>query len=164
MAASDIIAIFAVIISLGSYFISKKSLDFVIAMQKTSESKQIDNEKSELLRQISNNKSILNDVRIEIGVLQANFDAESLSIKKLMGNYTNIFTSTLSKIESTISDLETEYSKLINWSGEMSYSDIMRAKAAYHEDSKQFEMSHEQGIKCVTIFKEVLAQAKSKPA
>jgi hypothetical protein len=161
MSSSDIIAIFAVLISFGSFFISKKSLDFAIGMQKATESKLIEHEKTELLRQISNNKSILNNARIEIGALQANFNIEPLPVKKLMDNYTDIFTSFLPKIEKTISYLEVDYGNLINWTGEMSYSDIMRTKATYYEDLKQFETSHEQAIQCIAIFKEKLNQAKS---
>lgn len=160
MTTSDIIAIFALLISFGSFYISKRSLDFAIEMQKTTEKKLIENEKTELLKQVSNNKFILNNARIEIGALQANFDIEPQPVKELMKNYTNIFTEFLPSIEKVISHLESDHANLINWHGEMSYSDIMRTKAACHEDLKQYETSHEQAIHCIAIFKEKLKQAK----
>jgi len=157
---SDIVAIFALIISFGSFYIGKRSLDFAIEMQKTTERKLIENEKAELLRQVSNNKSILNNVRIEIGALQANFGIETQPVKELMKNYTNIFTEFLPSIERALSLLESDYANLINWRGEMSYSDIMRTKASSYEALKQYETSHEQAIQCIAIFKEKLKQAK----
>jgi len=129
-------------------------------MQKTTERKLIENEKAELLRQVSNNKSILNNVRIEIGALQANFGIETQPVKELMKNYTNIFTEFLPSIERALSLLESDYANLINWRGEMSYSDIMRTKASSYEALKQYETSHEQAIQCIAIFKEKLKQAK----
>lgn len=160
MNMSDIIALFALLISCGSFYISKRSLDFAIEMQKTTEKKLIENEKAELLKQISNNKFLLNNARIEIGVLQADFGIEPQPVKMLMGNYTNIFSEFLPSIEKMISRLEGDYANLANWPGEISYSDIMRNKALFHEDSKQFETSHEQAIQCIAIFKEKLKQAK----
>lgn len=160
MNISDIVAIFALIISFGSFYIGKRSLDFAIEMQKTTERKLIENEKAELLRQVSNNKSILNNARIEIGVLQENFGIETQPVKELMKNYTNIFTEFLPSIERALSLLESDYANLINWRGEMSYSDIMRTKASSYEALKQYETSHEQAIQCIAIFKEKLKQAK----
>lgn len=160
MNTSDIVAIFALLISLGSFYIGKKSLDFAVEMQKATERKLIENEKAELLRQISNNKSILNNARIEIRALQANFGTETQRVKELMKNYTNIFTEFLPSIEKALSLLESDYANLINWRDEMSYSDIMRAKASNYEALKQYETSHEQAIQCIAIFKERLKQAK----
>lgn len=157
---SDVIAIFALIVSFGSFYIGKRSLDFAIEMQKSAERKLIENEKTELLKQISNNKSILNNARIEIGVLQADFDIEPQPVKEVMKNYTNIFTDFLPSIERALSLLESDHANLINWRGEMSYSDIMRAKASSYEALKQYETSHEQAIQCVAVFKEKLKQAK----
>ena len=160
MTISDTVALFALLISFGSFYISKRSLDFAIAMQKSTERKLIENEKAELLKQISNNKSILNNARIEIGALQADFGIEPQPVKMLMENYTNIFSDFLPSIERMISILEGDYTKLANWPGEISYSDIMRTKAVFHEDLKQFETSHKQAIQCIAIFKEKLKLAK----
>ncbi len=161
MNTSDIVAIFAVIISFGSFYIGKKSLDFAIEMQKATERKLIENEKVELLKQISNNKSILNNARIEIGALQVNFSIEPQSVKELMKNYTNIFTEFLPTIEKAITLLENDYANLVNWRGEMSYSDIMQNKSSNNEALKQYENSHEQAIVCIAIFKEKLKQANN---
>lgn len=161
MNASDYIAIFAVLMSFGSFYISKRSLDFAIEMQKAAEKKLIENEKTELLKLISNNKSVLNNAFIEMGVLKADFDIEPQQIKEIMKNYTNIFTGFMPSLESTIARLESDYDNLINWNGEMSYSDIMRTKAKSHEALKRNETSHEQAIQCIAIFKEKLAHAKS---
>lgn len=160
MTISDTVALFALLISFGSFYISKTSLDFAIEMQKSTERKLIENEKAELLKQISNNKSILNNARIEIGVLQADFGIEPQPVKMLMENYTNIFSNFLPSIERMISILEGDYTKLSNWPGEISYSDIMRSKAVFYEDLKQFETSHIQAIQCIAIFKEKLNLAK----
>lgn len=160
MTVSDTVALFALLISFGSFYISKRSLDFAIEMQKATEKKLIENEKSELLKQISNNKSVLNNARIEIGALQADFSIEPQPVKMLMKNYINIFSEFLPSIERMIFRLEGDYSKLANWPGEISYSDIMRTKAVFYEDLKQFETSHNQAIQCIAIFKEKLKLAK----
>jgi len=160
MTLSDAVALFALLISFGSFYISKRSLNFAIEIQKVSERKLIENEKAELLKQISNNKFVLNNARIEIGTLQADFGVESLPVKKLMENYTDIFSEFLPSIERMISRLESDYMNLANWPGEISYSDILRAKSMFYEDLKLFETSNEQAIKCVAIFKEKLKIAK----
>lgn len=161
MSASDYIAIFALLISFGSFYLSKRSLDFAIEMQKTAENKLIENEKTELLKLISNNKSILNNAFIEMGVLKADFDIEPQPVKEIMKDYTQIFTGFMPSLENTISRLESDYANLINWNGEMSYSDIMRTKATCHEALKRYETSHEQAIQCIAIFKEKLEHAKN---
>jgi len=109
---------------------------------------------------ISDNKSVLNKARIEIGALQADFEIEAQPVKALMSQYATIFTVNLPVIEAAISNLDETYSNISNWRGDISYVDIIRKKAEFHEDLKQFESSHEQAIKCVEIFKEKLKQAR----
>ncbi len=160
MNTSDVIAIFALVISFGSLYINKIALDNAKEIQKDAEKKLIENEKINLLKQISDNKSILNKTRIEIGALRANFEIEPQPVKVIMRQFTNIFTESLPSIEDVISYLEDTYNNITNWRGEMSYSDILHTKASYHEDLKQFEISHEQAIQCIAIFKEKLKLAK----
>ena len=45
MTVSDTVALFALLISFGSFYISKKSLDFAIEMQKSTDRKLIENER-----------------------------------------------------------------------------------------------------------------------
>jgi len=160
MTTSDIIAVSALIFSAGSYYISKKSLELATEIQRGAERKLIEQERIELLRQISDNKAILNNARIEIGALQANFNIELQPVKELMKNYVNMFTEFLPSIERTLTLLENDYSKLINWHGEMSYADIMQAKASSYEDLMNYQVAHEQAIQCIAIFKEKLMHAK----
>lgn len=113
---------------------------------------------------LSDNKSILNKARIEIGALKADFDAESQPVKTLMSKYTDLFTSFLPKIEDAISYLEEMHEKIHNWKGNISRKDIMRYKAEYYEDKKGFEISLDSAIACTAIFKEKLVQAKQYAA
>jgi len=162
MDTSDYIAIFALIISFGSLYINKKALDNAKESQQSAEKKIIESEKSELLKQISDNKSVLNKARIEIGALRANFDIEPQPVKAIMKNFTSLFTENLPTIEYAISNLESDHNKLSKWREDMSFSDIMRFKASCHEDLKQFEISYEQAIQCIDIFKEKLTEAKKR--
>lgn len=162
MHLSDLVAIFALVISFGSFYVSKRSLDLADAMQIATERKLVENERTELLRQISNSKAILNNARIEIGALQANFDIEPQDIKKRMNYYTNLFTEFRPSIENAIKQLEKDYAELTNWQGDVSYSDLMRTKAVFYENLKNFEISHEQAIQCVAIFKDRLSIARNE--
>lgn len=161
MEASDYFAAFALIFTAGSFWITRKALQHAKDTQKSSEKNLIEYEKTEILRQISENKSILNKSRIEIGALQENFNIEPQPVKELMKNFTSIFTESMPSIEYAISCLETDHEKFNNWHGNLNYTDIMRAKAAFHEELKQFEISHEQTIKCIAIFEEKLKEAKN---
>jgi len=162
MNTSDYIAIAALLISFGSLYINKRALDNANVAQLLADKKLIESEKTEILKQISDNKSVLNKARIEIGALQANFDIEPQPVKALMKNFTSLFTENLPTIEHAISNLESDHNKILNWRGDMSYTDIMRFKATCHEDLKQFEISHEQAIECINIFKEKLILAKKR--
>lgn len=160
MESSDYIAAFALLISLGSLYLSKKSFDHTKLSQKNAESQLIENEKTKLLQLLSNNKSLLNKARIEIGALKADFEIESQPIKIIMTQYTNLFTEFLPKIEDAMAYIDNHYNDIVKWRGDISYTSIMRSKAACHEALKDFEISHEQAVKCIEIFKEKLQMAK----
>jgi len=162
MDSSDYIALIALIISFGSLYINKKALDNANVAQILANKKLIESEKTEILKQISDNKSVLNKARIEIGALQANFEIEPQPVKTLMHEFTSLFTNNLPTIEYAISNLEADHNKILNWRGDMNYTDIMKFKANCHEELRNFEISHEQAIQCINIFKEKLLIAKKR--
>ena len=152
MEISDYIAALALIISFSSLCVAKRSLDHSKTTQKKSDQIFFDNEKNELLQMLSNNKSLLNKARIEIGALKANFEIEPQSVKNLMNQYANIFTEFLPKIEKAICNLEELHGKIHKWKDDISHKDIIRCKAEFYEDLKGFEITYEAAFACASKF------------
>ena len=155
----DYVAITALIISLGSLLVNKKALDNAKLAQVSADNKLIESEKSEILKQISDNKSVLNKARIEIGALKANFEIEPQPVQAIMSNFTSLFTENLPTIENAISKLESDYANIINLKEKVSYSDIVEYKATCYEHFKGCEIGNEQAMECIKIFKEKLKLA-----
>ena len=157
---SDYISALALIISSISLYLAIMSFRHSKATQKKADQIFIDSEKNELLKMLSDNKSLLNKARIEIGALKADFEIESQPVKTIMNQYTNIFTTTLPMLEDAIYNLEELHNNIHNWKGNISHKDIIRHKAEYYEDMKGFEVTYEQAVACTTTFKEKLFKVK----
>jgi len=161
MDSFDYLAVLALVISLGSLLVNKKALDNAKSAQESADDKLIESEKSEILKQISDNKSVLNKARVEIGALKANFNIESQPVQEMMTNFTSLFTDNLPTIEKEIFLLETDYATIINLQEKLSYSDVVEYKATCYERFKQCEIGNEQAMQCIKIFKEKLKLAQA---
>lgn len=160
MKFSDFIAFIALIISLISLYQSKKSLAQSQAAQDQSQKNQIDDAKSELLSLISDGKSILNTTRIEIGALQAEYDAEPQPVQALLHNYTSLFDSYLPTIEAALAVLTSDWNIVNEWSGTISFSDLRREKAQVQDDLHNYENANSQAVHLIDKFREKLHLAR----
>ena len=160
MKFSEIIAFFALIISLISFYQSKKSLAQSQAAQDQSQKNYVEGAKSELHALISDGKSLLNTTRIAIGALQAEFDGEPQPVQVLLHNYVSLFDSYLPTIEAALADLTSDWNTVDAWSGAISFSDLMREKARVQDDLKNYENANNQAIHLIETFREKLRLAR----
>ena len=90
MEISNILAILAVLISIGGLIYAKKSFHLSKSIQDKTNEMEIDIQKNELLQIISNNKQLLNKSSIDLGALKADFEVEPQPIKTLMSEQIKI--------------------------------------------------------------------------
>jgi hypothetical protein len=140
--------------------ISKKSLDHSIEIQKRSDSKDFVAVKTEVLQRLSDDRSILEKTRIEIGALKADFEAEPQPVQTLMSRHTNLFTEYLPAIERSIRQLDELWDQTSKWGKEKDYSDLVHHKAFLYKCMKDDEIAGETGLYLVKEFKEKLRLAK----
>ena len=163
------ISIIALLISIGGLAvtfwatrISRRSLEHAINVQKHSDLKEFERVRTELLNQISDNRSILDKTRIEIGTLQANFQAEPDLVQTLMANFIGLFSQFLPKVEQTIRQCDELWSDVSGWSSDKGHSDLMQARAVLYRALKDDEAVQESGIYLVNRFKMKLELAKQQ--
>lgn len=153
-------AIGSVVVTIWATRISKKSLQHAIDVQVRIDQKEFERLRSELLNQISDSRSILNKTRIEIGTLQANFQAEPSIVQDRMRKYISLFTDYLPKIEKSIQQCDQQWNEVSNWSMEETNSKLMQAKAIFYRCLKDDEVVQESGLYAVNVFKTKLELAK----
>ena len=167
METSVIIALIALIVSIGSLLItwwatniSKTSLEHAIETSNKSDRNNNEREKLDLLQSLSEARAVLERTRIDIGALKANFDAETQPVREPMKSYTSLFNSYLPKIEITSKQIEEDWSKLMEYSDDISFHDLIRHKAIYNERLTNFEIVRDNAIHLMAEFEIKLKQAK----
>jgi len=163
------ISIVALIISIGGLAvtlwatrISKRSLEHAINVQERSDLKEFERVRAELLNQISDSRAILDKTRIEIGTLQANFQAEPAAVQTLMANYTGLFSQYLPMVEQAIRQCDDLWTDVSGWSSDKGHADLMQARAVFYRSLKDDEVVQESGIYAVNVFKVKLELAKQQ--
>jgi hypothetical protein len=171
MDAPIVIAIIALLVSVGSLGVtvwatrlSKKSLNHAINIQIRGEEKEFDRLRTELLMQIADRRRLLDKMRIEIGTLKAEFDAEKQPVKVIMGSYTNLFSEYLPKVEASIQQLDMRWREISGWSKEKDYRELMDTKAVLYRSLKDDEVAYDSGIYMVNVFKAKMEAVKQSVA
>lgn len=167
MDTATIFSIIALIVSIGSFGvtwwatrISKKSLDHSIEIQKRSDKKDFMMVKAEVLQRLSDDRSVLEKTRIEIGALKVDFEAEPQPVQMLMSKHTNLFTEFLPAIERSIRQLDELWDKASKWGEEKDITDLIHDKAFYYKCMKDDEIAGETGLFLVKEFNEKLRLAR----
>ena len=163
------ISIVALIISIGSLAvtlwatrISKRSLDHAINVQERSDLKEFERARADLLNQISDSRAILDKTRIEIGTLQANFQAEPVAVQALMANYTGLFSQYLPRVEQAIRQCDELWTDVSGWSTDKGHTDLMQARAVLYRSLMDDEIVQDSAIYMVNVFKVKLELAKQQ--
>ena len=163
------ISIVALIISIGSLAvtlwatrISKRSLDHAINVQERSDLKEFERARADLLNQISDSRAILDKTRIEIGTLQANFQAEPVAVQALMANYTGLFSQYLPRVEQAIRQCDELWTDVSGWSTDKGHTDLMQARAVLYRSLMDDEIVQDPAIYMVNVFKVKLELAKQQ--
>ena len=160
MDIANVLSGLAVLISIGGLIYAKKSFSLSQSTQAQTNEMEIDIEKNELLKLISNNKKLLNKSSIELGVLKADFEAETQPVRMIMREQALIFTRTLPIINYSLDNLEKLRLKIQNWNGTLSHKDVMRYKSELYEQMKDHELNEEITTSQIKTFKEKLLQAR----
>ena len=161
------ISIVALIISIGGLAvtlwatrISRRSLGHAIRVQQRSDLKEFERVRAELLDQVSDSRVILDRNRIEIGTLQANFQAEPPAVQARMANYTTLFSQYLPKVERAIRQCDELWKDVLGWRSDKEHADLMEARAVLYRSLKDDEIANGSGIFLVNAFKVRLELAK----
>jgi len=160
MEITNILAILAVVISIGGLIYAKKSFHLSKSIQDKTNEMEIDIQKNELLQIISNNKQLLNKSSIDLGALKADFEVEPQPIKTIMREQTKILKRNQQIINYSLEKLEKLRLKIQNWNGTLSHKDVMRYKSELYEQMKDHELNEEITTSQIKTFKEKLLQAR----
>jgi hypothetical protein len=163
------LSIIALVIAIGSWIvtiwatqISKKSLQHAIDVQRRSDQREFERIRTELMNQISDSRSILDKTRIEIGTLQANFQAEPPSIQTVMRNYVSLFIEYLPNIERAIQQWDELWNDVSGWSEGKNHVELMQARAVLYRSLKDDEVVQESAVYMIGVFKEKLELARQQ--
>jgi hypothetical protein len=142
--------------------ISRRALEHAIGSQQRNEEREFERLRTELLNQITDDRVILDKTRIEIGTLQANFQAESQQVQRLMSNYTNLFTEYLPRIHASIQQLDVLRADVSGWGKEKGHRELMQARAILYSSIKGDEVVQDSAVYCINVFKTKLELAKQQ--
>jgi hypothetical protein len=154
------IAVTALLVSIIGVYISHKADRRSKATAEDSQRNLRESSKADLLALMSECYAVLNDARIEIGALKAEFDAEPDAVKRSLNHYVALFTEYLPTIEAALETWDADRKAVERWGGHLSFADIMREKARIQSDLKNFQNAARQGEKMVSTFREKLELAR----
>jgi hypothetical protein len=164
-----VLSTIALVVAIGSFFvtvwattISKRSLQHAMDVQVRSDQKEFERVRAELLNQLSDSRAVLDKTRIEIGTLQATFQAEPSAVQGLMRNYLQLFTDYLPKVEQAIHQCDDLWKDVSGWSNETSHAELMQARAVLYRSLKDDEVVQASGVYAVNVFRTKLELAKQQ--
>jgi hypothetical protein len=159
MSASVVIAGLALVVSILSLVISKRSFERSGQVYEQARRDAVAQRKRELLVLMSDCRSSLNSTRVDIGALKAVFDAEPQAVQVLLVNYVGLFDGYLPSVAGALESLEVHSKAVANWAGAISLADLEHQYARIYDDLKTFQFAGAQATSLIATFKEKLALA-----
>ena len=161
MNTSDVVAVFALLISGLSLLISKRSLDqSKNALSQGDRIRRLE-KKNEVLALISDCRTELDETSAAIGALQADFNAEKQPVQTLLVGRTKIFSETLPLIEMALQEMEQEWAAVQSWTEDISFEDMRRRQAQLRDQIKDYQRTKDVFSEQVQDFRTKIEEARS---
>jgi hypothetical protein len=161
MSASVVIAGLALVVSILSLVISKRSFERSGEVYEQGRRDAAAQRKRELLVLMSDCRSSLNSTRVNIGALTAIFDAEPQAVQVLLVNYVGLFDGYLPSVERALESLDVDRKAVADWAGAISLADLEHQYARIYDDLKTFQFVDAQASSLIATFNEKLALARA---
>ena len=149
-------------VSVWATRISRKSFEHAVRAQESSDAREFDRVRSDLLAQIADGRSTLERARVEIGTLDATFRSEPVEVQRLLVNYTGLFSEHLPRIEASIRQCDELWRDVSTWDGRKRHAELMAARAILHRSLGDDRMAHETAVYLVNQFTAKLESARER--
>jgi hypothetical protein len=159
-----VISICGFLVSIWSAVISHKALNHNRNSYEEQQKIAFERERSQLLEIFNDSRKLLDQTRIEIGALKAQFDAEPETVKALLVNYTNLFSEYLPTIERGLLQNSLLWDEVAGWKESTGIQALVHHQAKFKALVHNDQVAHDQGLYCVNVFKAKLKLAKEKVA
>ncbi|KGJ88214.1 hypothetical protein [Colwellia psychrerythraea] len=153
--AAFLLSVLSFIWTRRSAKISKEALEESIKNNNRAEESEIEQKRYELLKAISIEFALLQDNITVIGAIKAEFDASHDVVKKLMGDHTKLFTSSLPILEGYMAEVGNRHAGAANWNVEKGVPELLRLQA--EQDVALVNTQHS-----VNCFTSVISEFKEK--
>jgi hypothetical protein len=150
----------ALVVSVLSFVVSKRSYDRAGRIHEQSQLDAGAQRKRELLVLMSDCRATLNSTRVDIGALKAVFDAEPQPVRALLKNFVGLFNDYLPNIERALASLDADRQAVANWAGNFPVVDLERQHARIYDDLKTFQFVGSNATSLIATFKEKLGLAR----
>lgn len=161
MTASVGIAALALLVSILSLIISKRSFDRTGRVHDQQQRDTSAQKKRELLVLMSDCRAELNNTRVNIGALKVVFESEPEAVRALLVNYVGLFDQYLPMIEKALVSVDNDRQAVSDWNEDISVVDLERQFARIYDDLKSFEFASSQADKMIATFSEKLELART---
>jgi hypothetical protein len=159
-----VISVCGFLVSIWSAVISHKALNHNRNSYEEQQRIAFERERSQLLEIFNDSRKLLDKTRIEIGALKAQFDSESEPVKELLVNYTDLFSKYLPMITGGLRQANALWNEVANWDESTGIHALVHHQARFRALVLDDQRAHDQGLYCVSVFKEKLKLAKEKIA
>lgn len=160
------VSLLALVVSALSFFaaawaawVSHRTLNHAQRVHFEDRRISFERERSELLEIITTSRSLLDQTRIKIGTLKANFDASPQPVQRLMQSYTNLFTEYYPRIAAGVRQAEMLWNEVADWHRDTEIEGLVRHQARFRALLHEDQVAHDQGVFMVEIFEAKFAEA-----
>ena len=115
----------------------------------------------DVLRLISECRSILNRTYTEIGALKADFDEERQSVQALLKDYTQLFSKYLPATVRALQTMEDDWVMVHAWTEGISHDDLLRRKAELQDKINDLKFANDVAVGLVAQFRDKMERARS---
>ena len=162
------VAVLALVVSGMSFiaaiwaaWVSHNSLSHARRVHEEDRRVAFERERSQLLEIINTGRGLLDNTRIRIGTLKANFDAAPPPVQALLTTYTGLFSEYYPRVEAGVRQANSLLSEVSGWDQDTGIQGLVRHQARFRTLLHEDRIAHDIGVSLVATFEVAFAKAKS---
>ena len=159
MVGSDVIAIVALLVSLGSAFISYKAFHHSVSVHDLETTLAFERDKSELLMHVERSRNLFSAAKREIENAKFVLDHEPPVVQQALRSYDNLFTEFLPRLVGAERQANSLWHEIYEWRDKSGRSAFAHHTPRFRSLLEDDKVAHDAALKCVAELRSQMQRA-----
>jgi hypothetical protein len=159
MEGSDIIAILALVVSVGSAFVSYKAFKHSVNVHELETTLAFERDKSELLMHVEQSRNLFSSAQREIENVKFVLASEPPQVQKALASYDSLFTKFLPRLVGAERQATSLWNEIYEWQDKTGRSAFAHHTPRYRALLEDDRVAHQSALKCVAELRSQITRA-----